>query len=151
MSHTPDELNNEVRHGRVDDDRSIGEIVSDLSSNFSTLMSQELALAKAEATQTASRAGKGVGMLAGAALTAHLALLFLSLGLWWTIAIWIGTHDHPALGWAGLIMTVLWGIIAAVLALVGKSALEKVNGLPKTSETVSKIPNAVKGNEEKNR
>ena len=52
---------------------------------------------------------------------------------------------------AGLIMTVLWAIVAAILAFAGKSALQKVNGIPKTTETVSKIPNAVKGNEEKNR
>ena len=150
MSHTP----NEPVTGRVggpEDERSIGEIVSDLSQNFSTLVSQELTLAKAEATQSAQRAGKGVGMLAGAALTAHLALLFLSLGAWWTIAIAIGSHDHPALGWAGLIMTVLWAIVAVILAFAGKSALQKVNGIPKTTETVSKIPNAVKGNEEANR
>lgn len=153
MSHSPDELRRAegVTTGRVEDQRSLGEIVADVSQNFSTLVSQELALAKAEATQSAQRAGKGAGMLAGAAVAASLALLFLTLGLWWTIAIWIGTHDHPALGWSGLVMCLLWGIVAAILASAGKKALQKVQGLPRTTETVSKIPNAVKGNEEKNR
>lgn len=140
-----------VVNGQVTEERSIGELIGDVSSNFSTLVNQELALAKAEATQSAQRAGKGVGMLAGAALAANLALVFGSLGLWWAIAIWIGNHDHPALGWAGLIMLALWGIIAAILGLAGKSALQKVRGLPRTSDTVSKIPDALKGNEEKNR
>ena len=139
MSHTP----NEPVTGRVggpEDERSIGEIVSDLSQNFSTLVSQELTLAKAEAAQSAQRARDGDRHAAGHGThqegVPHAAP---------------GSHDHPALGWAGLIMTVLWAIVAAILAFAGKSALQKVNGIPKTTETVSKIPNAVKGNEEKNR
>ena len=47
---------------------SLGELLGEVSSDLSELVRQELALAKAEATQTATRAGKGVGMFAGAAL-----------------------------------------------------------------------------------
>ena len=137
--------------GQVQDERSIGEIVSDLSRNFSTLLHQELELAKAEIKQEAGKAGKGGGMLGGAGITAHLALTFLSLAAWWTLAIWIGDHDHPALGWSGLILAVLWGIVAAVLANKGKQELKQLDGLPQTTDTAKKIPAALKGNEEKNR
>ncbi|MEL4504415.1 phage holin family protein [Luteococcus sp. H138] len=138
-------------HPGADDDRSIGEIVGDLSRNFSTLVHQELELAKAELKQDAGRAGKGAGMLGGAGIAAHLALTFGTLGLWWAIAILIGNHDHPALGWSGLILAVLWAIIAGVLAMLGKKALQDVDGLPQTTETAKQIPDALKGHEEKNR
>ncbi|GAB2485823.1 phage holin family protein [Luteococcus sediminum] len=137
--------------GKVEDPRSLGEIVSDLTENFSTLVHQEMELAKAEIKQDAARAGKGAGMVGGAGIAAHLALTFLSLAAWWTLAVLIGNHDHPALGWAGLIMAVLWGIVAAVLAQRGKKEFDEVDGLPRTTETAKKIPNALKGNEEKNR
>lgn len=152
-SHTPEPTasSTTTRHGLVEDERSIGEIVSDLSANFSTLMHQELDLAKAELRTEAKKAGSGAGMLAGAGIMAHLALTFASLALWWTIAIWIGTHDHPALGWSGLILAIGWGIVAAILASRGKSELQALEGAPRTTETVKKIPDALKGNEEMNR
>lgn len=133
------------------EDRSLGEIAGDILDNAATLAKQEVALAKAEATQSAKRAGKGAGLLTGAGVAGLLALIALTLMLWWVIAIWIGDHANPALGWSGLIVTLLWGVVAGVLAMLGKSELERIKGLPKTTDTVSKIPNAVTGNEEKNR
>ena len=50
------------------------EIVGDISSNFSTLVRQEIDLAKTELKQEASTAGKGIGMLAAAAITGLLML-----------------------------------------------------------------------------
>ena len=46
-------------------------------------MQQEVALAKAEATQAAKRAGKGAGMFAGAGFAGYFVVLFLSVALWW--------------------------------------------------------------------
>ena len=90
------------------EDRSLGEIASDLMDNASTLIRQEVELAKAEASQAASRAGKGVGMLAGAGVAALLALIALTLALWWGLAVLIGSVAAPALGWSGLIVMVIW-------------------------------------------
>lgn len=134
-----------------EEDRSLGEIVSEVMDNASTLVKQEVELAKAEAKLTASRAGKGVGMLVGAAVAALMGLVALTLLLWWLFAILIGSSADPALGWSGLIVTVLWLVVAGILGAVGRSELDKVKGLPKTQETVKKIPNAAKGNEEENR
>jgi hypothetical protein len=123
---------------------SLGERLGDVTRDLSTLMRQEVALAKAEASQSASRAGKGIGLLAGAALAGYFVLLFLSL------ALWVVLGDAIGYGWSSLIVAVIWAIIAAVLASVGKKELDRVRGVPRTTETLGKIPNALKGQEEKN-
>ena len=61
--------------------KSLGELLSGVTEDLSTLMRQEVQLAKAEATQSAKRAGKGVGMFGGAVVAAHFVLLFLSIAL----------------------------------------------------------------------
>lgn len=124
------------------DRESIGELLSDISADFSTLMRQEVELAKAEVKQSASRAGKGAGMLAGAGVGAHFVLLFLSIAAWW------GIGDSLGHGWSALIVAVIWAIIAAVLAVTGRGQLKTVQGVPRTTETVKKIPSAAAGNEE---
>ncbi|MDO5734868.1 MAG: phage holin family protein [Propionibacteriaceae bacterium] len=133
------------------EDRSLGEIVSEVMDNASTLVKQEVELAKAEAKVAAGRAGKGIGMFVGAAVGALMALVALTLCLWWAIGVLIGTETSPALGWSGLIVTIIWLAVAGILAAVGKSELDKIKGLPKTQDTITKIPNAATGHEEKNR
>jgi len=123
------------------EDRSIGEILSDVTTDLSTLMRQELDLAKAELKQSASRAGTGAGLFGGAAIAGHMVLLFLSISLWWGLGMLIG---HA---WSALIVAVIWGIVAAVLAMSGRKQLARVKGVPQTTETVSKIPDALKGND----
>ena len=59
--------------------------------------------------------------------------------------------DEPALGISGVIVAVIWAVIAAILAFAGKSQIDKMQGLEQTQETVQKIPNAVTGHEERNR
>lgn len=132
------------------DDRSMGDLMADIGQNVSALMQQEVALAKAEVQQTAKKAGIGVGMFGGAGVAGYFTLLFLSLALWWALAHLLGSTD-PMFGWSAVIVAVIWGIIAAVLAARGRSELKKVEGAPKTAETVGKIPNALKGEEAKNR
>ena len=128
----------------TEENRSLGELLGDVTRNFSTLMRQEVDLAKAEAKQATSKAGKGIGMLAGAGVAALLLLVFLSVAAWW------GLGDHMSRAWAGVIVAVVWAVVAVVLALVGKKELEKIKGLPQTADSVGKIPNALKGNEENN-
>lgn len=122
-------------------DRSLGELISEVTEDLSTLMRQELELAKAELQQSASRAGKGVGMLGGAGVAGYFVLLFASIALWWAIGAATG------LGWSAVIVAVIWAVIAAVLAMVGRRSLKSVRGMPKTADTVKRIPDALKGNE----
>ncbi|MEE9098561.1 phage holin family protein [Pseudarthrobacter phenanthrenivorans] len=123
------------------DNASLGELLGDVTRDLSTLMRQEVELAKAEAKQTATRAGKGAGMLAGAGIGGHFVLLFLSLALMWALG------AIMALGWAALIVAVIWAIIAAVLASTGRKELKQIKGLPQTGETLSEIPPTLKPGE----
>ncbi|MGX5718401.1 phage holin family protein, partial [Arthrobacter sp. MAHUQ-56] len=104
-------------------------------------MRQEVELAKAEAKQSATRAGKGAGMLAGAGVGGHFVLLFLSLALMFALGALM------PLGWAALIVAVIWAIIAAILASIGRKELKEIKGLPQTSETLSEIPPTLKPGE----
>ncbi|MCK0517434.1 phage holin family protein [Williamsia sp. DF01-3] len=119
------------------DPPSLGELLSNVSEDLSVLVRQELALAKAEATQTARRVGTGSGMLVGAAVAGYFVLLFLSVALWAALGSAIG---H---GWSALIVVLVWAIIGAVLAVLGRSALRTAKGLPQTTDTVTKIPGAL--------
>jgi hypothetical protein len=123
----------------------LGELLSDLTQDVSTLMRQEVELAKAEIKESATKAGKGAGMLAGAAWAGHLAVVFLSLALWWALGQLVG------LGWSAVIVAVIWGIVAAVLASKGRKELKTINGMPRTTETVKEIPPTFKPNTEETR
>jgi hypothetical protein len=46
--------------------------------------------------------------------------------------------------WAALIVTVIWAIVAAVLAARGRKEIQEIQGAPQTAETVKKIPQALK-------
>ena len=120
---------------------SAGELFSDVAADLSTLMRQEVELAKAELRQSATRAGKGAGMLAGAGVSGHMVLLFGSVAVWWAVG------DTTGHGWSALIVGAAWLIIAAVLGLLGRKEISAVSGMPQTAQTVKKIPDAVKGNE----
>ncbi|MDJ0459574.1 phage holin family protein [Arthrobacter sp. NQ7] len=123
------------------DNASLGELLGDVTRDLSTLMRQEVELAKAEAKQSATRAGKGAGMLAGAGIGGHFVLLFLSLALMWALG------AIMPLGWSALIVAVIWAIIAAVLASIGRKELKQIKGLPQTGETLSEIPPTLKPGE----
>jgi uncharacterized membrane protein YqjE len=117
--------------GHPNDDRSLGQIVGDISSNFSTLVRQEIDLAKTELRQEASTAGKGVGMLAGAALTGLLMLIFASWALVWLLDNWMPVEL------AALIVALLWAVVTGVLASMGRKKLQEANPqLPQTQQTL---------------
>ncbi len=120
---------------------SIGELLSDVTKDLSLLMRQEVELAKAEVRESAQHAGKGAGLLGGAGVIAHLALVFASLAAWW------GIGDATGRAWAGLIVAAFYLVLAGVLALLGRKNLQAVKGLPATTESVQRIPAAMKGEE----
>jgi hypothetical protein len=126
-----------------DSQASVGELFSEVAEDLSTLMRQEVELAKAELRQSAIRAGKGAGLLAGAGVSGHMVLLFASVAAWW------GLGDAVGHGWSALIVAAIWLMIAAVLGLMGRREISAVPGIPQTAQTVKKIPDAVRGNEDK--
>jgi uncharacterized membrane protein YqjE len=112
-------------------ERSVPELLKQLSNETSTLVKQELDLAKAELSQQGKRAGLGAGFIGGGALFglgafgAFTAMLIALLGL--AMDTWI----------AALIVTVVYGAIAAVLALRGKSKIQEAT--PPVQQTVETL------------
>ena len=119
---------------------SLGDLLGEVTRDMSTLMRQEVELAKVELRQSATRAGKGSGMLAGAGVAGHFVLLFLSLALWWALGTLMG------LGWSAVVIAVIWAIVAAVLVPMGRKELKAIKGLPQTTETLQEIPPTLKPN-----
>lgn len=126
--------------GRPIEDVGLGELVSNISRDVSTLMRQELELAKAELKAEAAKTGKAAGMFGGAGFGGYMLVLFLSLALWAALS---NVMDP---GWAALIVAAVWAIIAAVLFVTGRSNMRAVHPKPeRTVETVKQVPDALKG------
>lgn len=122
-------------------EHSTGDLVKQLSQQVSTLVRQEVELAKAEMGEKGRKAGIGLGMFGGAGVSALLALgsltAFLILVLHQAMPAWA----------AALIVTVLWGAAAGVLALQGREKVKEV-GKPipeKTAESVKEDVEWLKG------
>jgi hypothetical protein len=119
---------------------SLGQLVGDVTRDLSTLMRQELALARAELKEEVSKSAKGAGALGGAGFAGYMTVLFLSIALWWALSHVVG-HS-----WSALIVAVIWGIVAAVLAAMGRRKFREVNPTPeRTVDTLKTIPDALKG------
>jgi len=118
-------------------DRSVGELIGEVAKDLSTLMRKELELAKVEVKAEAAKAGKGAGLLAGAGVAGHLMLIFLSLTLMYFLYSLFGGNDPADFVWAALIVTLIWAVIAAVLASMGRKQLKDVN--PKPEQTVETL------------
>jgi uncharacterized membrane protein YqjE len=100
-------------------DASTGQLVSNLAEQVSTLVRDELTLARQEMTEKGKRAGVGAGLLGGAGVLALYGVgtlfvtLVLVLDIWWPA--WV----------AALVVTVVMFAIAGVVALVGKKQVQQ--------------------------
>lgn len=121
---------------------SLGDLLGEVTRDVSTLMRQEIALAKAELAETGKRAGKGAGLLGGAGYAGMMAVLFLSIAAWWGLGYLIGN------AWSAVVVAIVWGIIALVLYLRGRKEMGAVRGAPRTVDSIKKIPDTLKRNEE---
>jgi len=113
-------------------DRPVGELLKQLSEETTTLVKQELELAKAEMAEKGKQAGTGAGLFGGAGVTGLLALIALTL----TLIYLLGTAMEDWI--AALIVTALWGAVAGVLALTGKKKLQEA-GPPVPEQTVETV------------
>ena len=121
-------------------DASVGELFGNVTRDLSTLMRQEFALAQAELKAEASKTGKAAGALGAAGFAGYMAVLFLSICLWWALGHLIGN------GWSALVVAVVWGIVGAVLYSSGRKKLREVNPTPeRTVDTLKNVPDALKG------
>jgi hypothetical protein len=117
---------------QVRDERSLGDLFSDLSRETTTLVRKEVQLAKAELTQSATEVARGIGMLVAGGAVAYAGLLFLLL------AIVFGLIEA---GWDAWLSALVVGLvvvaIGAVLVLRARESLKPANLAPqKTVETL---------------
>ena len=117
---------------------SLGELLGEVTSDLSTLMRQELELAKAELRESATRAGKGAGLMGGAGYGALMCIFFLSVAAWWGLGYLVGN------AWSALIIAAVWAVIALILFLVGRGALKSVRGAPQTVDSLKEFPQTFK-------
>jgi MFS family permease len=113
-------------------ERPLGDLVKQLAEQTSTLVRQEVELAKAEVAQKGQQAGKGAGLLGAAAVIGLLAAGALTAFL-------IMLLDGALANWlSALIVAVVFGAIAAVLALQGRNRIRAATPVvpEQTVETV---------------
>jgi hypothetical protein len=116
---------------RRPDDQSIGSLIAEVADDVSRLFRQEVELAKAEIKAEATKAGKAAGMLGGAGFGGYMVALFASL------ALMFGLGAVMPLGWAAVIVAVLWGAVGAVLYSMGRKKMKDVSPVPQqTVETL---------------
>jgi uncharacterized membrane protein YqjE len=121
----------EERYPLQDPDRSLGDLVSELTREFSQLVASHVDLAKVELKEDVRQAGRAGGMLGGAGASALIAAIILSMAAAWGLAEWM------APGWAFLIVGAIWAIAAAALAAAGKQRIEQMQ--PGPTRTVAEI------------
>ena len=109
---------------------SLGELFSEMTSEIGTLFRQEVELAKTETRDEVSRASKAAAMLVVAGVAALLTLSFLSAALAW----WLDDVMHVALAFA--IVGVLWMLVAAVFASIGRKRMAELKTLPETTRSI---------------
>jgi hypothetical protein len=113
------------------EDQSIGHLMSEVLQDVSTLFRQEVALAKAEIKEEATKAGKAGGMLAGAGFAGYMVAVLLSLALVFAL------DAVMPLGWAAVVVAVLWAVVGGVLYSLGRKRMKDVDPVPRqTVETL---------------
>lgn len=104
--------------------QSVGTLVAGVTSDLSTLMRQELELAKTELRQEVTKTGKAAGMFGGAGFAGWMVGLFVSMALMWALG------AAMPLGWAALIVAVIWALVGAVLFMQGRQKMRAVHPVP---------------------
>ena len=112
-------------------DQSLGDLVGELTKEFSQLVTSHIDLAKVEIKEDVREAGRAGGMFGGAGVSALVAVLMLSAAAAWGLA------ELMAPGWAFLIVGIVWAIVAAALAMAGKRQVQHMH--PGPTETVEEI------------
>jgi hypothetical protein len=107
------------------DERSLKDLLADLTESVTTLLRQEIQLARAETSEKLTQVGVAIGAIAGGAILALAALIVLLQAL----VIGITEAGVPA-GWASLIVGVIVAVIAYILIHKGTNDLKASNLAP---------------------
>ncbi|MFI9755378.1 phage holin family protein [Streptomyces collinus] len=116
---------------RGQEDSSVGELLSTVTSDVQQLLHQEAELAKAEIREEAIKAGKAAGMFGGAGFAGYMVAVFLTLAAMFALA------NVMDLGWAALIVTGVWAVIGLILYRRGRTRMRTVS--PKPEQTMQTL------------
>jgi hypothetical protein len=105
----------------LDEEPTIGRLVADASRDISTLIQNEIALAKSELKVSVKAGGVGIGLFAAAAFVGVLAIIMLSVAFAYLLSM-TGLH----LAWCYLIVFAVYLVIAGILAMIGLKSVKKV-------------------------
>jgi nitrate/nitrite transporter NarK len=119
-------------NGQRLEDRPLPELMKTLADQTTTLVKQEIDLAKAEFSEKGKKAGQGAGMFGGAGVIGFLALAALTAGA--ILALATAVPDWLA----AVIVGVVYGAIAGILALQGKNKVQEA-GPPVPEQTVETV------------
>jgi uncharacterized membrane protein YqjE len=120
-----------VDQTRPEDNRSMGELLSEMTSEVSQLFRAEIELAKTEAKEEAQKAARAGAMFGAGGFAGYLAIIMLSFAAAWAL-----TAVIPD-GLAFLVVGVVYAAVAAVLFLLGRSRMQEFNPVPQ--ETVETL------------
>jgi uncharacterized membrane protein YqjE len=125
-----------------DQDPTIGRLVHDATRDISSLVQKEIQLAKSELKVSVKAGGTGIGLFAGAAFIAVLAVIMFSVALAYFIN-WNG--EGLDLHWAFLVVFAVYLLIAALLAYIGVRKVKQVKAPERAIGQGREIPRALKG------
>jgi uncharacterized membrane protein YqjE len=110
---------------------SLGELIGELTSEFGSLVTAHIDLAKVELKQDVRDAGRAGGMFGAAGVSALIALIMLSSAAAWGLA------EVMAPGFAFLIVGAVWAVAAGVMAMMGRKRVDAMSMTPE--ETVDEL------------
>lgn len=117
-------------HDPSEDERPLGELFSELTSQLQVLVQKEIELARLEVSEQVSRGAKGGAMLALTGVMGFVALILLAFAAAW------GLTEIVPEGLAFLIVGVFFVVMAAVLGTQGKKRLAAVRPPKQTVQTL---------------
>ena len=121
---------------------TIGRLVKDAQTEFSTIMRKEIQLAKSELKVSVTAGGLGTVLMLAAAFFLVLFIIILSEAAAYFIN-WNG--DGLSLHWAFLIVAGFWLLIAVLCTLIGIRKFKQVKAPERAIEQGREIPRALKG------
>ncbi|MDQ3311156.1 MAG: phage holin family protein [Actinomycetota bacterium] len=111
-------------------DESLGELLSEVTTELGDLFRKEIELAKVEGKEEASKLAQAAAAFGAGAVAALLLLIFASTALMWLLDEWM----HLAL--AALVVAILWAIVAAIAVAAGRKRMKQVQPMPETARSL---------------
>ena len=118
--------------------QEIGHTIAEISEKASLLVREEIALAKAEVTQKATRLGKGAAVASAAGVFAFFGLIMLLHTFAWLIYWLIGSHVF----WGYLVVTAVLFVLSGISAAIGVRWIKK--GAPPTPDMAIEEAKAIR-------